>query len=61
VSPVKYELGLCIPEDGILHSHRRENLKSYVVRYYLQLSKNTKDSLQSYNHRGYADMQHTQK
>jgi hypothetical protein len=29
VSPVKYELGLYIPEDDILHSHRRENLKSY--------------------------------
>jgi hypothetical protein len=30
VSPVKYELGSYIPEDGILHSHRRESLKSYV-------------------------------
>jgi hypothetical protein len=30
VSPVKYELDLYIPEDNILHSHRRENLKSYV-------------------------------
>jgi hypothetical protein len=29
VSPVKYELGFYIPEDGILHSHRREKLKSY--------------------------------
>jgi hypothetical protein len=29
VSPVKYELGFHIPEDAILHSHRRENLKSY--------------------------------
>jgi hypothetical protein len=29
VSPVKYELGFCIPEDDILHSHCRENLKSY--------------------------------
>jgi hypothetical protein len=29
VSPVRYELGY-IPEDGILHSHRRENLKSYI-------------------------------
>jgi hypothetical protein len=28
VSLVKYELGFYIPEDGILHSHRRENLKS---------------------------------
>jgi hypothetical protein len=26
VSPVKYELGFYIPEDGILHSHSRENL-----------------------------------
>jgi hypothetical protein len=24
VSPVRYELGFYIPEDGILHSHRRE-------------------------------------
>jgi hypothetical protein len=30
VSAVKYELGFYIPED-ILHSHRRENLKSYNV------------------------------
>jgi hypothetical protein len=29
VSPVKYELGFYIPEDAILHSPRRENLKSY--------------------------------
>jgi hypothetical protein len=29
VSPVKYELGSYIPVDDILHSHRRENLKSY--------------------------------
>jgi hypothetical protein len=31
VSPVKYELGFYIPEDAILHSHRREKLKSYTV------------------------------
>jgi hypothetical protein len=31
VSPVKYELCFYIPEDDILHSHRRENLKSYIV------------------------------
>jgi hypothetical protein len=31
VSPVKYELCLYIPEDGVLHSHRRENLKSYIA------------------------------
>jgi hypothetical protein len=30
MSPVRYELGFYIPEDGILHSHRRENLKSYM-------------------------------
>jgi hypothetical protein len=28
--PVRYELGSRIPEDGFLHSHRRENLKSYI-------------------------------
>jgi hypothetical protein len=27
---VKYELDFYIPEDGILHSHRRENLKPYA-------------------------------
>jgi hypothetical protein len=31
VSPVKYELGVYIPQDDILHSHRRENLKSYIA------------------------------
>jgi hypothetical protein len=31
VSPVKYELGFYIPEDGILHSHRRQNVKSYIA------------------------------
>jgi hypothetical protein len=30
VSPVKYELGFYILEDDILHSHHRENLKSYT-------------------------------
>jgi hypothetical protein len=30
VSPVKYELGFYIPEDTILHSHGRGNLKSYM-------------------------------
>jgi hypothetical protein len=30
MSPVKYELGIYIPEDAIPHSHRRENLKSYI-------------------------------
>jgi hypothetical protein len=30
MSPEKYELGFYIPEDGILHSDRRENLKSYI-------------------------------
>jgi hypothetical protein len=31
VSPVKYELGFYIPDDDILHSYRRENLKFYTV------------------------------
>jgi hypothetical protein len=31
VSPVKYKLGFYIPEDDILHSHRHENLKSYIA------------------------------
>jgi hypothetical protein len=35
VSPVKYELGFYIQEDDILHSHRRENLKSYIVCFIL--------------------------
>jgi hypothetical protein len=30
VSPVKYELGFYIPEDDILLSHHRENLKCYI-------------------------------
>jgi hypothetical protein len=28
MSPVKYELGFYIPGDGIIHSDRRETLKS---------------------------------
>jgi hypothetical protein len=31
VSPVKYEPGFYIPEDGILHSHRHEILKSDIA------------------------------
>jgi hypothetical protein len=31
VSPVKYELGFYIPEDDILHSHRRENIRFALV------------------------------
>jgi hypothetical protein len=30
VVPVRYELGFYIPDNGILHSHRLENLKSYI-------------------------------
>jgi hypothetical protein len=30
MSPVRYELGFYIHEDDILHSHCRENLKSYI-------------------------------
>jgi hypothetical protein len=32
VFPVRYELGFYIQEYGILHSHSRENLKSYMCR-----------------------------
>jgi hypothetical protein len=32
MSPVKYELGFCIPKDGILHSHRHENLVSCISK-----------------------------
>jgi hypothetical protein len=31
VSSVKYELSFYTPEDDILHSYRRENLKSYIA------------------------------
>jgi hypothetical protein len=31
MSPVRYELDCFISEDDILHSHRRENLKSYIA------------------------------
>jgi ferredoxin len=30
VSPVRYELGIYIPEDDILHNHRHGNLKSDI-------------------------------
>jgi hypothetical protein len=38
VSPVKYNLGLYISEDDILHSHRRENLKYYMNRRTFKIS-----------------------
>jgi hypothetical protein len=31
MSPVKYELGVYITQVDILHSHCRENLKSYIA------------------------------
>jgi hypothetical protein len=31
VSPVRYELGFYIAEDGILRGHRRENFKSCIL------------------------------
>jgi hypothetical protein len=31
VSPVRFELDFYIQEDGILHSQRRENRKSYIA------------------------------
>jgi hypothetical protein len=42
VLPVRYELGFYIPEDGILYSHSRENLKSYrsLIGWALQWRRN---------------------
>jgi hypothetical protein len=34
MSPVRYELRFYIPEDDILHSQFRENLKSYIALTY---------------------------
>jgi hypothetical protein len=31
VSAVKYEMGFYIPEDDVLYSHCRENLKSHIA------------------------------
>jgi hypothetical protein len=31
MSSVKYELGFFIPVDGIIHSHHRDNHKSYTA------------------------------
>jgi hypothetical protein len=43
---VKYELAFYIPEDNILHSHRRENLKSYIEEWkHPQLGAHTKQRL----------------
>jgi hypothetical protein len=41
VSPVKFELGFYIPEGDILHSHCRENHKSYIVEITLMLVPNS--------------------
>jgi hypothetical protein len=31
VFPVRYEMSFYVPEDDILSSHSRENLKSYIA------------------------------
>jgi hypothetical protein len=44
MSPVRYDLGFYIPEEGTLHSNRRGNLNSYTdnlhvtryMRFYLR-------------------------
>jgi hypothetical protein len=33
MSPVRYEPGFYIRDDDILHSHRRENPKSYIFKW----------------------------
>jgi hypothetical protein len=48
VSPVRYECRFYNPENGILHSHRSENLKSYslanLLAYKTQTSIEDRDS-----------------
>jgi hypothetical protein len=53
VSPVKYELGFYIPEDDILHSHRRGNLKSYIQRHNPQYSTKSTPCFQFRTHSSY--------
>jgi hypothetical protein len=48
VFPVRYELGLYIPEDGILYSHRRVNLKYYKHESYSYGSYKTKEKPRHY-------------
>jgi hypothetical protein len=36
MSPVGYELGFYIPEDGILHNHCRENLAAYTNPFFIE-------------------------
>jgi hypothetical protein len=36
--PFRFELGFYIPEDGILHRHRSEHLKSYILHSDLSVS-----------------------
>jgi hypothetical protein len=36
VSPVRYELGFYIPEDGTVHSHRRDNLKFFCTQFFFK-------------------------
>jgi hypothetical protein len=37
MSPVRYELGVYTTEDGILHSHGRENFESYIFAFILDV------------------------
>jgi hypothetical protein len=40
MSPVRYELGFYIPEDDVLHSHRRDNLKPYTLSDLVKFTEN---------------------
>jgi hypothetical protein len=40
-----------IPEDAILHSHRRENLKSYTPTYFIMLSASRRTDSRSHVYR----------
>jgi hypothetical protein len=73
VSPVKYELGFYIPEDDILHSHRRKNLKFYIKSsgttrildviyrpvFYLKIRRFGASSLAPYSGGSYSDWTNT--
>jgi hypothetical protein len=47
-----------IPEDAILHSYRRENLKSYVLRFIYSAVPDFRDGSNQYFPRGYFKEEH---
>jgi hypothetical protein len=41
--PHKVRLGFYIPEDGIIHNHRRENFKSYISTLVSEVSRSVRN------------------